>query len=200
MKKMKLLMSLSMLCLSIAMLCFGVFAASSVTYTISGTISYQVSEVFCKITCDVYRTSKETASAALKTAADNIASTGTVSSYTKATSGTTCQTSGSETTNPYTANSGNLAIQFGTVGSDTWYTYYIVLTIENLADKDFNATLGTVTTATGTINYQSANVTGIEKGKAIARRIVIGCALSDKLTSITGGSLSATLTIAYPAS
>ena len=53
-KKIKLLTSLSTFCLAIAVLCFGVFAAIKVTYTVSGSISYEVTDAHVDISTTVY--------------------------------------------------------------------------------------------------------------------------------------------------
>ena len=53
-KKLKLLVSLSTFCLAIAVLCFGVFAAIKVTYTVSGSISYEVTDAHVDISTTVY--------------------------------------------------------------------------------------------------------------------------------------------------
>ena len=57
-KRLKLLTSLSTFCLAIAVLCFGVFAAIKVTYTISGSISYDVNDAYVKINTTVYASTK----------------------------------------------------------------------------------------------------------------------------------------------
>ena len=48
-------MSISTLCLAIMVLCFGVFSATNITYTMGGTVSYEVEDVYCKITTKVYK-------------------------------------------------------------------------------------------------------------------------------------------------
>ena len=53
-KKLKLLVSLSTFCLAIAVLCFGVFAAIKVTYSVSGTISYEVNDAYVEMDTVVY--------------------------------------------------------------------------------------------------------------------------------------------------
>ena len=58
-KKLKLLLSLCAFCLSVAVLCFGVFAAIKVTYTVGGTISYEISDVFVELETRVFSTSKK---------------------------------------------------------------------------------------------------------------------------------------------
>ena len=57
-KKLKLIASLSTFCMAIAVLCFGVFAAIKVTYTISGSISYDVNDAYVKINTTVYASTK----------------------------------------------------------------------------------------------------------------------------------------------
>ena len=53
-KRIKLLASLSTFCLAIAVLCFGVFAAIKVTYSVSGTISYEVNDAYVEMDTVVY--------------------------------------------------------------------------------------------------------------------------------------------------
>lgn len=53
-KKFKLLLTIASLCFAVAVLTFGVFAATTVTYTAKGTVTYDVNSVFCKIDTQVY--------------------------------------------------------------------------------------------------------------------------------------------------
>ena len=55
MKKVKLFATIASLCLAVAVLCFGVFSATQISYTIGGTISYEVNDVFVQITTKVYK-------------------------------------------------------------------------------------------------------------------------------------------------
>ena len=55
MKKSKLLLSLLSLCFSLAVLCFGVYAANQVNYVMSGSISYLVTDAYVEVTTDVYK-------------------------------------------------------------------------------------------------------------------------------------------------
>lgn len=59
MKKLKLFLSVSSLCLCLAVLCFGVFSATSVSYNIGGSISYEVNDAFVKINTKVYKNSNQ---------------------------------------------------------------------------------------------------------------------------------------------
>ena len=54
MKKSKLFLSLMSLCFSLAVLCFGVYAAQQVDYQISGNISYDVSDAYVDMHTMVY--------------------------------------------------------------------------------------------------------------------------------------------------
>ena len=65
--------------MAIAVLCFGVFAAIKVTYTVSGNISYEVNDAYVEIDTKIYTstTGYETASS-FKTAAKQL-ETSTVS-------------------------------------------------------------------------------------------------------------------------
>ncbi len=55
MKKLKLFATISSLCLAVAVLCFGVFSATQVSYNIGGTISYEVTDAFVKVNTKVYK-------------------------------------------------------------------------------------------------------------------------------------------------
>ena len=54
-KKSRLFMTVGSLCLALAILCFGVFAASTLAYNVSGSITYTVSDVFCSIGTQVFK-------------------------------------------------------------------------------------------------------------------------------------------------
>ena len=59
-RKFKLLASISAFALCMAMLVFGVYSASTVNYTSSGTLRYTVKDVFVEIHTKVYRSSVNT--------------------------------------------------------------------------------------------------------------------------------------------
>ena len=53
-RKIKLFFSLVSLCFSIAILCFGVYSAMSISYSISGSVSYEVTDAFVDIETTLY--------------------------------------------------------------------------------------------------------------------------------------------------
>ena len=65
-KKLKLIVSLSTFCLAIAVLCFGVFAAIKITYTVSGSISYEVTDAHVDIATTVYYSASQMTETELK--------------------------------------------------------------------------------------------------------------------------------------
>ena len=56
-RKFKLFATVASLCLCLALMAFGVYAASSVTYTASGSVKYVVTDVFADFTINVYKAS-----------------------------------------------------------------------------------------------------------------------------------------------
>ena len=81
MKKFKLTMSVATMCLALAVLCFGVFSATQVTYTIGGSISYEVNDVFADVKTRVYASSFKDKST-LSTKVSTLAESGDVSDLT----------------------------------------------------------------------------------------------------------------------
>lgn len=58
-KKLKLFSAIACLCLSLAMMAFGVFAALTVTYRTKGIVSYDIEDTFAEIETRVYSSSKK---------------------------------------------------------------------------------------------------------------------------------------------
>ena len=55
MKKLRLFTSIFVVCISLAVICFGVFAATQVSYNVGGTISYEVNDCFLDVNTNVYK-------------------------------------------------------------------------------------------------------------------------------------------------
>ena len=81
MRKFKLFATISTICLALAVFCFGVFSATQVTYTIGGSISYEVTDVFANVKTRVY-TSNFNDKNNLSSTVNTIAQTGDVSNIT----------------------------------------------------------------------------------------------------------------------
>lgn len=209
MKKFRLLASISSLCFAIAVLCFGVFAASSVTYTISGTISYTISDVFCDVTTAVYSYTEQLSSTDLNTLCGKfteVATSGdkTVDSKTMkyVSSGTYTNSNGgvdgiiTKSGDNLTIDKSKLALSYSN-GTTKVLSYFIVTKINNLAGKALNVNCGTFTTISNnnagskTLTTIAANNSGI---------IVYGMSLADLKVGISSTEFSATITLSYSAS
>lgn len=178
MKKLKLLSSLSVLCLALSILCVGVFSLPNVTYAISGIINYEIEDVYCQITTKVYKVASQRSKNELENDVATLSST----SQDKITY-TLSQDKG--TFNSYT-NSGsggatNISIDFNKDSSgNSYYTYYIVVNVENLSTvKNMRATLSSSTTSeTNVYKAVKSQQQSILKGEK-TRNIVIAYSLAD---------------------
>jgi hypothetical protein len=206
MKKGKLLLSLAMMCLSIAVLCFGVLAATSVTYSISGTISYEVKDVFVKINTSVYAIAEQQDKATVITTVKAMESKSQTDSLT-INSKTYTRTqemveydSSNATTDPathtaQTSESEGVKIVYG--GDKGYYTYYIVINIQNLsASKAVDAIITDNTTAElnsiKTTNLYQNNIASTQ-----AKNIVIAYSIKDKKSSIDSANINYSLKVSY---
>ena len=198
MKKTKLLLSLAMMCLSIAVLCFGVLAATSVTYSISGTISYEVSDVFAKINTKVFKVAGQTTTTNMQTNVDALATTAlsSISGAKTTSSSSLTYVDTNQSIGVYDTTSSNEASRSFDIDIDNEYmTYYIVINIENQASKVINAQLTDETVYT---NLNTANIliqNGIAKGDT--KNLVVAFSLSDKTVSISGVEVSYSVEVGY---
>ncbi len=149
-KKSKLLLSLCTLMFCIGVMCFGVYAATSVSYTLSGHITYEVNDVFVDIDTTLYASKKD-----LYTSQSNIAEDmHSISSALE--SGTSVPTTNlvvfpysdhqsslnnvGEGETSYVAKA--LDLNYGSYVADTAsYAYYVAITISNYAEETISTTL-----------------------------------------------------------
>ena len=208
-KKLKLFASLASLCLSIAVLCFGVFAALRVDYSLSGSVSYTAKDVFVNIKTSLYRSTSDSVTtengvvstlAAFKNTAQTLEEVATQTS-TQAVPGFSAEDVYSydvetgSVVNPGTSLEGgvdNIPIKYGkyTAEGDTAYAYYIVITIQNYGQAAINATVTNATSADiNSIQKQSAglvNIAGRTTQNPVEVRVVIGLALLDVTKAVNG--------------
>ena len=202
-RKSKLFFSLVSLCFSIAVLCFGVYSALSVSYSISGSVSYEIQDVFVELDLSVYRALSTTPVnsathnqnvSTIKDAGDNISETdfGKLS-YTDHKS----TYENGVVTNPgqeWSASSPDLDLTYGSpTGNETQgYAFYIVIDIHNLGSEIINAQITAPTSLENTILHDSGNVEITADG---TERIVLGLALDDVTTGIISADFTYTITI-----
>ena len=197
MKKTKLLLSLAMMCLSIAVLCFGVLAATSVTYSISGTISYEVSDVFVKINTSVYAIAEQQDKATVITTVKAMESVSQEESLTinSKTYTRTQKMAEYDSTSADTGSVSGINLTYG--GTNGYYTYYIVINIQNLsASKAVDAIVTDKTTAElnsiKTTNLYQNNIASTE-----TKNIVIAYSIKDKKSSIDSANINYSLKVSY---
>ena len=211
MKKFKLLASIASMCLAIAVLCFGVFAASSVTYTISGTITYDVSDVFVNVKTSVYSFADALSSTDLQKYADGIKAKGAQeTNQTVSISGADKTFKYTNQTGSYTNGGSGKGIISGSgdlttsglnlaYSNTNGYSYFIVITVSNLASKALKVTPSNETWggSVNSVHYVSAtNSTGIAKGAS--DNFVIAMSIVDKKVAINAANnFGLTLTFAY---
>ena len=201
-RRSKLIFSLVSLCFSIAVLCFGVYSALSVSYSISGNVSYEINDVFVELDLSVYRalstTSVNSAThnqnvSTIKDAGDNISETdfGKLS-YTDHKS----TYDNGVVTNPgqeWSTSSSDLDLTYGSPTEDNQgYAFYIVIDIHNLGSEIINAQITAPTSLENTILRDSGNVEITADG---TERIVLGLALDDVTLGIDQVEFTYTITI-----
>ena len=205
MKKLKICLSVAIVCLAIAVFCFGVIAATNVIYTIGGSVSYVVTDAFVDIKTRVY-TSKEKATSETKLLAKsnyltsatyitNALGNGTLTEVEKYSDGrldvNTLQDQREPAIYPDQTADTKINIDY----SNSNYTWYIVVSITNIAD---NTVWANVSGQTFTGDFNSfANYTGgidsIAKGET--KSIVLGFSVKDEKTSIKDSTFDYSLTI-----
>lgn len=158
-KKTKLIFSLITLCFSLAVLCFGVYSAVQVSYSISGSISYEVSGAYANITTKVYGLDEFLASDDISTnemlgmMMDSTINTPIPDLDNKALSDLSFEELEStglgfiDTNQDYQyntlTNEGDSSASDININYNNYYTYFIVIKVQNLADNYISAEIST---------------------------------------------------------
>ncbi len=212
-KRNKLWFSLATLCVTIAVLVFGVYSATSVNYSLGGSISYEVNDVFVNINTSLYLSnSTELPSGDLLDdsvgAIDSALSQGTFDSNLSTLGVVKSIVFQDNIYNSYTPEGGfddsenpgvqNIPLNYGPFVQDTEakeeksFAYYIVIKIQNNGSNVIHAILNLGDTSTYNSNI-STNKTRVEmQGKATAY-FVIGMSLNNPTDPITDISFSYTI-------
>ena len=218
-RKSKLFFSLVSLCFSIAVLCFGVYSAMSVSYTVSGNVSYEINDVFVSWTTRVYRMTSTTALGTTSTVAEeNQANVSAIqalgagdsvgSGYEQLTgegytnSDETYDIENGTVTSPGETYTPSFPVPSLTYGSPTGnetqgYAFYIVIDITNYGSEIVNAKVSMNNTTLTNTDYRytnGINIPATADGTYGKGRLVIGIALSD-VTVSESGNFGFTITI-----
>ena len=174
------------MCLSIAVLCFGVFSAVSVSYSISGTISYTVTDAFVKVSSKVYKgtnqyktdTELETLAKALADGTKNLADNGFTAENTYSIS-------------DYDSTSGeNFAQTINLILSSTNKSYLIEITIQNLSPSVNVWAKANWELKTGSNIVQGNNSSQPTISSTAAQKIYFIVSIADLTASISNTSYS----------
>lgn len=205
MKKLKISLSIVAICLSIAVFCFGVFAATQVTYSIGGTVSYTVTDALVEIKTRVYSSQERaTSDTKLLAMANNLTyseyvssgvTNGTLTEITKYSDGrldvNTLQDQREPAIYPDQTADTKINIDY----SNSNYTWYIVVSITNIADNIVWANVSKQS-FTGDFNSYSNYTAGIDSiAKDETKTIVIGFSVKDEKISIKDSTFDYSITI-----
>ncbi|MBO5885086.1 MAG: hypothetical protein J6Q51_04745 [Clostridia bacterium] len=153
-KRVKLFASIATMIACIATFIFGVYAASTFSYSMQGNITYSMTNVFVDVDAKLYRSTLNvlsteneiTQNMAKFTAGNTPTATELVSSYTTPTISTfNFETDDFEVTddNVLKAKTNTLPISYGPYNASygTAYAYYVVITIRNYGGTMINASV-----------------------------------------------------------
>ena len=201
MKRGKLLLSLSLISLAIAILCFGVLSAVTVNYGISGNITYSIKDVFVKINTRVYKIAeqqdKATVIANVKELETTPLASISTSKYTLSQTMVEYDSTNADTeTVTHTAkdSSGNtIQIAYG-----DYYTYYIVINIKNLTSAKSNVCAYLTDNTTGDTNsVKTTNLYQNNIASTDTKNIVIAYSIKDKTSEVTSVAIDYSLKVSY---
>ena len=201
MKRGKLLLSLSLISLAIAILCFGVLSAVTVNYGISGNITYSIKDVFVKINTRVYKIAeqqdKATVIANVKELETTPLASISTSEYTLSQTMVEYDSTNADTeTVTHTAkdSSGNtIQIAYG-----DYYTYYIVINIKNLTSAKSNVCAYLTDNTTGDTNsVKTTNLYQNNIASTDTKNIVIAYSIKDKTSEVTSVAIDYSLKVSY---
>ena len=191
MKKGKLILSLSLMCLSITVLCFGVFAAASVSYSISGTISYTVTDAFVTVSTKVYRgTNQYATDDALSTLATALAG------KTQTLSGANFTEDNTYSISDYNSTSGqNFAQTIDLTLSSTNKSYLVEMTITNLSPSVNVWAMANWELKTGSNITQGNNEAQTEIDSSNSKKIYFIVSIKDLTESVSSAEYKMGLNI-----
>lgn len=193
MKKLKLFATISTMCLALAVLCFGVFSATQVTYTIGGSISYEVNDVFADVKTRVYASSFKDKST-LSTKVSTLAESGDVSDLTDTAYKYDFATTGDSQSfdNTEGGTKEGIKIEYNTTNKRT---YFIVVSIKNRADNTISASISGKGLSSGANTvFIKSNAIASLTNKEEEKRLVMAFML-DNISTGTNGTIDFEYTI-----
>lgn len=190
-KKLKLLLSVLCLCLTLGMAGFAVYATTSTTYTLSNTVQYKIEDVYVRIQTKLYK--KSTVGLVSETELNAQSASLEGKKHSEITGLTLVETydefstyNGKVVSDP-TVTGCNCDIAYNTTETSPAFAYYVVLEIENYASEPIHAILSNKTTADiNSYTYFTSEIVNIS-GKTTTS-VVIGFALKDTTIALSSTS------------
>lgn len=192
-KKVKLFVTISSLCLALATLCFGVFSATNITYTVGGSISYEVNDVFADVKTRVYASSFKDKST-LSTKVSTLAESGDVTDLTDTLYTYDFSTDGDSHSfdNTEGGTKEGIKIEYNTTNKRT---YFVVVSIKNRADNTISANISGKGLSDGANTvFAKSNAIASLTSKEEEKRLVMAFMLDD-ITTGTNGAINFEYTI-----
>lgn len=194
-KSLKLSLSVCMIVVSLAMLIFGVYAASQVTYSITGSIFYEATGVFATVNTNLYVSTQSVHSAESEIISNSaLFETGNtqVSNTQKLFKSDNLSTFGQNNDATVVGQFENLAINYGPYsianqGTEseevTSYVYYIVMTVKNYGNQEIafrlNVTLQETTANTYIFKSDNSNIDGKSTQEYTEKIFVVAFGIKD---------------------
>lgn len=204
-KKIKLLASIATMIACIATFIFGVYAASTLSYSMQGNVTYSMTNVFVDIDAKLYRSTLEdltteselTQNIATFTQGSTPANIEVVSSYTTPTVSTfNFESDDFEITedNVLKAKTNTLPIAYGPYdeAKGTAYAFYVVVTIRNYGGKPINVNVTKKAENEDALNsyFSIPADIQIEASQDVnapkVARVVMAFSLKDELQDVSG--------------
>lgn len=194
-KSLKLSLSVCMIVVSLALLIFGVYAASQVTYSITGSIFYEATGVFATVNTNLYVSTQSVHSAESEINSNSaLFETGNtqVSNTQKLFKSDNLSTFGQNNDATVVGQFENLAINYGPYsianqGTEseevTSYVYYIVMTVKNYGNQEIafrlNVTLQETTANTYIFKSNNSNIDGKSTQEYTEKIFVVAFGIKD---------------------
>lgn len=191
MKKVKLFATIASLCLAVAVLCFGVFSATNITYTIGGTISYEVKDAFVKVNTKVYKGTNAYNRGELELVSEDFASGTKTLASENFTQDTSYVISEYDSTSASTFAKNDMNFEF----SSTTKSYVVEMDIKNLSQSVSVWAIAEWNIDDNSNIVQGNNVMQKEITSTASKKIYFAVSVEDFRNSISGVNYSMNLKI-----
>lgn len=191
MKKVKLFATIASLCLAVAVLCFGVFSATQISYTIGGTISYEVKDAFVKVNTKVYKGTNAYNRGELELVSEDFASGTKTLASENFTQDTSYVISEYDSTSASTFVKNDMNFEF----SSTTKSYVVEMDIKNLSPSVSVWAIAEWNIDDNSNIVQGNNVMQKEITSTASKKIYFAVSVEDFRNSISGVNYSMNLKI-----